>query len=237
MVPRDSESDEIGKPAGACIRVRVWDLPTRLFHWLLLILVAISIFTGNAGGLHIMEWHELSGFAILALLLFRIAWGLVGSRHARFADFVKGPRAVLAYAKAWLHERHSPWIGHNPLGGWSVVAMLISLLVQATTGLFSHDDILTKGPLAGSVSKATSNFLTGIHEANATVLYILIAVHVGAIIAYRVVKRQNLVRPMITGWAAAETAAAEQAHPKREIALASLLTAVAAIIVWFVVTL
>ncbi len=233
----DGEGGTAAEPAPARAQVRVWDLPTRLFHWLLVILVGVSVFTGNVGGLRVMEWHERSGSAILALLLFRIAWGVVGSRHARFVDFVKGPRAVLAYARAWLRERHPPWIGHNPLGGWSVVAILISLLVQAITGLFSHDDILTKGPLAGHVSKATSNFLTGIHETNATVLYVLLVVHVGAIVAYRVIKGRNLVRPMITGWMTAAAASDDRPRPGREIVLAGLLTAAAAAIVRFVVTL
>jgi cytochrome b len=127
-------------------RVFVWDSPTRLFHWLLVISVIISFVTGNIGG-NAMQYHEWGGFAILALLLFRLVWGLVGSRKSRFVTFVYGPSAVISYARA-LHRRNSAhYLGHNPLGGWSIIALLFTLLVQAVTGLFANDDILTEGPL------------------------------------------------------------------------------------------
>jgi cytochrome b len=136
---------------------------------------------------------------ILALVLFRLLWGLVGSRHSRFADFVRGPRAVIDYARGLLTGRHTAAIGHNPLGGWSVMAMVLCLLLQAATGLFANDDILTEGPLARKVSPAVSNLLTRVHEINASVLYGLTAVHLAAVIYYSAVHKESLLRAMITG--------------------------------------
>jgi Cytochrome b len=185
---------------GEATRVAVWDLPTRLFHWVLVVLVTVGLVTGNVGGVQGMEVHMLAGYAILALVGFRLVWGFVGSRHARFADFVAGPRRVLAYAREMLTVAHRPTLGHNPLGGWSVLALLASLLVQASTGLFANDDILTEGPLASKVSKGVSDALTAVHEINANLLYVLIGVHLCAIVFYAIVHRENLVRPMVTGW-------------------------------------
>ena len=181
--------------------VRVWDPATRLFHWALVILVAFNIYTGSVGGRGEMDLHMKSGQAILTLVLFRVVWGLVGSRHSRFGDFVRGPAAVVGYLRRLLRggAEAPPVRGHNPLGGWSVMAMLASLLVQAGTGLFSNDDIFTEGPLAKTVSKATSDTLTWVHHVNSKVLFVLIAVHLLAVFGYLIVKHDNLIRPMITG--------------------------------------
>ena len=179
--------------------VRIWDPATRLFHWALVILVAFNIYTGSVGGLWEMDLHMLSGQAILTLVLFRVVWGLIGSRHSRFADFVQGPAAVVGYLRGLRRGQDILVRGHNPLGGWSVVAMLASLLVQATTGLFSNDDIFTEGPLAKTVSKATSDTLTWVHNVNSKVLFVLIGMHLIAVFGYLIVKHDNLIRPMITG--------------------------------------
>jgi len=131
-------------------RIRVWDAPVRLFHWALAALAVFSFVSGKLGGAW-LDWHMRSGYAILTLLLFRLAWGVVGSHTARFASFVRGPASVRTY----LRERGARGMpGHNPLGGWSVVAMLASLLVQAASGLFADDEIATRGPLAVKVSNA-----------------------------------------------------------------------------------
>jgi cytochrome b len=187
-------------------RVLVWDLPTRLFHWLLLICVILSFVTGNIGG-NAMEYHLLSGYAILALLIFRLAWGFVGSRTARFSSFVKGPATVLSHVGVLLQKKtEPPYLGHNPLGGWSIVAMLLVLFVQVATGLFANDDILTEGPLYVWVSKETSNMLTWVHLINRFVLVALIAIHIFAVFFYFFFKHENLIVPMITGrkrWKAA----------------------------------
>ena len=178
--------------------ILVWDLPTRLFHWLLVMLVLTSFVTGELGGLW-MRYHKLSGYCILGLIVFRLAWGFFGGQHARFSSFVRGPGAVLRYARNLLRDDTPGFIGHNPMGGWSVLAMIASLLVQAATGLFANDDIMTKGPLYPWVSKATSDLLTQIHLFNQGLILTLVAVHVMAILFYLINKHENLIRPMLTG--------------------------------------
>jgi cytochrome b len=194
-----NEIDPSGDPARSTPqRVKVWDLPTRLFHWLLVAFVGTSFVTAEIGG-NAMQIHELSGFVILSLLFFRVGWGFFGNRPSRFSDFVRGPKAVLSYARGLLRKDSAPHFGHNPLGGWSIIAMLLSLFVQAGTGLFANDDIMTEGPLYSWVSKATSDFITDIHKWNQGVVVALVAIHLFAIIYYFFVIRENLVTPMITG--------------------------------------
>ncbi|MGD2186803.1 MAG: cytochrome b/b6 domain-containing protein [Desulfobacterales bacterium] len=178
--------------------VRVWDLPTRLFHWLLVIFVIISFVTGKMGG-NAMQYHAWSGFTILTLLLFRLVWGFVGSRESRFTKFVRGPSAVVRYATTLVRRDSAHYLGHNPLGGWSIIATLLALLVQAGTGLFANDDIITEGPLFDWVSKATSDWLTRIHKLNQEVIVALVFIHVLAVLFYFFYKRENLIKPMITG--------------------------------------
>ncbi len=184
----------------------IWDVPTRLFHWLLVIFVIFSYVTGNIGG-NAMQYHGWSGFTILALLLFRLVWGFVGSRESRFMTFVRGPSTVVRYATTLLRSDSAHYRGHNPLGGWSIIALLFTLLVQAGTGLFANDDIVTEGPLFDWVSKATSDCLTQVHKLNQQVISALVCVHVLAVLFYFFYKRDNLVKPMITGvkqWSGAE---------------------------------
>jgi cytochrome b len=190
----DTPSTDNDRP----VTIPVWDLPTRLFHWLLVILVAVSFTTGSIGG-NAMQYHEKSGFAILILMFFRITWGFVGSRTSRFSDFVKGPAAVWRYASALLRGKSESYLGHNPLGGWSVLAMLLALLIQAATGLFANDDIITEGPLYLWVSKAVSDWLTGVHKLNRYLIVLLAAIHVSAVLFYLLVKHENLIKPMISG--------------------------------------
>lgn len=176
-------------------RIRVWDLPTRLFHWVLAALLAASVVTAKLGGLW-LDWHMRSGYAILALLVFRLLWGVAGSRHARLAHFVRGPRIVLAY----LRGRHPhDGAGHNPAGALSVVAMLVLLLAQAGTGLFTNDGNFTEGPLARLVSNATSERLSTAHRWGEPALYMLVGLHLVAVLYYLVVRRDNLVGAMISG--------------------------------------
>ncbi|MGR8921282.1 MAG: cytochrome b/b6 domain-containing protein [Gammaproteobacteria bacterium] len=178
--------------------VLVWDLPVRLFHWLIVALVAGAWYTGETGGLT-LKYHMWCGYAVLSLVLFRVAWGFVGSRSARFADFLCGPRAVAAAVRELLHARPLPQAGHNPVGGWMVLALIVTLLVQTATGLFANDDLFNEGPLYTHVSKATSDTLTGIHEANFVLLMVLVAVHVLAVVYHRLRKGERLTRAMVTG--------------------------------------
>lgn len=213
--------------------IRVWDLPTRLFHWLLVALFAFSWASAELAG-NAMEWHMLSGYTLLALVLFRLLWGIAGSATARFGQFVKGRAAILSYIRGFGQKDAPPSVGHNPLGGWMVVAMLALLLLQGATGLFANDDIITEGPLYHLVSKEISDALTELHEGVFNALLTLVAIHVGAIFFYLLFKRDNLIRPMLTG---RKEMPADTAQPKMvSIWRALPLAAIAAAAVYLLVT-
>lgn len=173
--------------------IDVWDLPLRLFHWLLLALVVGSVASVKIGG-GAMVWHGRFGQAILGLVVFRIVWGLIGSRTARFASFVRGPRAIADYlAGRWRG------VGHNPLGALSVLAMLAVIGFQAATGLFAYDDIAYRGPMAPAVAGAVVDRLSGWHRLGQWALFAVVALHLAAVLWYVLVRRETLVRPMLTG--------------------------------------
>jgi cytochrome b len=178
--------------------VRVWDLPTRLFHWLLVASVAASFATGKLGG-NWMPYHERCGGVILALLIFRLVWGFVGSAASRFHTFLAGPSTVRRYALTLFRPEPDHHLSHNPLGGWSVAAMLLVLLIQAGSGLFANDDIATEGPLYKWVSKAASDRLTSLHHLNHDVIIVLVVLHVAAVLFHLIYKKENLITSMITG--------------------------------------
>ena len=180
-------------------RLRVWDVPTRAFHWLLAALGVFSFTTGKVGGSW-MDWHLRSGYAILALLLFRIAWGFLGSDTARFSRFVRGPRAFIEHGRAILAGRHRPTLGHNPMGAWMIVMMLAALLAQASTGLFADDEIATQGPLAAKVSNALVERMSALHAWNGWIVLALMVVHVATIGFYQWLLDDDLVTPMVTGY-------------------------------------
>ncbi len=199
--------------ASETVLIRVWDVPVRLFHWLLVALLGFSWWSGEQ---HLMDWHRLSGYAILAVLLFRFYWGVVGAPTARFGRFVRGPRAVLAYLRASRKTTDAVTPGHNPLGGWSVVAMLAIVSTMVVAGLFSVDvDGLESGPLADYVSFDQGRLAAAIHGWIFNVLLALVALHVLAIFFYLVRMRENLIGPMVTGGrrSADEAAAAEATAP------------------------
>jgi cytochrome b len=178
------------------VSVKVWDAPTRLFHWAIVLLLGASWLTESRGW---MELHMLSGYSMLALLLFRLAWGFVGSDTARFGRFLHSPIVALNHLSR-LHRREPDTeIGHNAAGGWMVLVMLLLLMVQVGTGLCANDDIMTEGPLFNYVGKEWSDWLTHIHALNFLYLKIAVGLHLLAIATYAVLKRHNLVRPMITG--------------------------------------
>lgn len=175
-------------------RIRLWDLPTRLFHWLLVLAAIGAAVTGQLGG-NLIVWHGRVGLLIVGLLTFRLAWGVVGSTYARFAYFFPSPARVAAFLRGeWRGE------GHNPLGALSVFGLLGLLTLQAASGLFSNDDIAFAGPLFSLVDKAVSNRLTGLHHLLSNVLIALVGLHVVAIVYYGRVKKQSLLKPMFTGW-------------------------------------
>ena len=175
-----------------------WDLATRLFHGLLVVLVVFSFTTGKLGGPW-LEWHMKSGYGILALLAFRLVWGFAGCANARFARFLRGPRAAIAYARTLFAGKPTPHPGHNPLGGWMVVLMLAVLLLQASTGLFTNDESSHEGPLASKVANATVDLMSVIHRYNSWAVVTLVAIHMAAIAIYQWVLKVNLIGPMIRG--------------------------------------
>ena len=180
-----------------------------------------------------MQFHAFGGYAILALVLFRILWGFLGGTHARFSDFVRGPGPVIRYAKSILRDPHPSHRGHNPLGGWSVLAMLGSLLVQGATGLFANDNVMMEGPLAKHVSDRASEIATAGHDVNAAVLLTLIAIHIAAVLFYLLAKKENLIAPMITG--RKQSATADEPARYGNLWLAALLLGCSAATVYFVV--
>lgn len=171
--------------------IRVWDLPLRLFHWLLLICVAGALISVQ---IKAMDWHGRFGLAVVGLLAFRLVWGLIGSTHARFWSFAPGPKRLADYLRGrW------QGLGHNPLGALSVFAVLGVLAFQSITGLFADDVIAYTGPLRRAVSGDTASQLTGWHMRMEYVIYGLIALHLAAIAFHELIKRERLVKPMITG--------------------------------------
>jgi len=216
-------------------RIRVWDLPTRIFHWALALLVIFSFTTGKVGG-GWMQWHLKSGYAILALLVFRVAWGFAGSHSARFAAFLRGPRAAIGYARGILGGGHPFTTGHNPLGGWMVMFMLAILILQASTGLFADDEIATQGPLAAGVSNAFVERMTMIHKYNEWAIVAAVALHVTAVAAYQWGLKVDLLGPMVRGWKTAPPGLA-QVEPARASSLLAVViaAAAAALVYWLVV--
>lgn len=177
--------------------VRVWDLPTRLFHWALVACVVGLVITANVGG-GWMVWHGRLGLTVLSLLLFRLLWGFVGGHWSRFGNFLYGPSTVLGYLRGQVRPEHR--VGHNPLGMLSVIALLSILLLQVVTGLFSDDEIAFTGPLVALVSGDTVSLATKYHKSIGKLLVLLLVVlHVAAIVFYKLVKKDNLVRPMVQG--------------------------------------
>ena len=179
-------------------RVRIWDAPVRLFHWALVVLIGVGWWTGEN---RMLDWHRLAGYSILALLLFRLIWGVIGSGTARFSSFVRGPVTVASYVKGAMFQRGVHGVpGHNPLGGWSVVAMLLLLATQVGLGLFAVDiDGMESGPFSYLVDFDTGRWAAEWHEVIFNVVLALIAIHVVGVLFYLLYRRDNLIGPMITG--------------------------------------
>lgn len=204
--------------------VRVWDLPTRLFHWSIVILIGMSWWSAEN---HAMDWHRIFGLIALGLILFRLIWGLIGGSTARFSSFLRSPRSVISYLGSNSPRR----AGHNPLGGYSVIAMLLVIALQIGTGLFAVDvDGIESGYLSHLVSFDQGRLAAEIHEISFNVLLALIGLHILAVLFYLVIRRRNLVAPMVTGTdSQIETAdgALVSAGPVKFVVAAGLATGIA----------
>ena len=213
------------------MKIRIWDLPTRLFHWLLVMAVIGSFVSVKLGG-NAMIWHGRFGYIVLALIFFRLIWGFVGTHHARFAQFIKSPNVILAYLK-----NPSETLGHSPLGAISVLVLLGLFFTQALAGLFASDDIAFDGPLAKYVASTWVELLTSFHRLNEWVLLSLVGVHIGAILYYKYAKRINLTSAMITGDKELEGAASltplVQDDSKVRLKAMAILLAIALIMYYF----
>jgi len=217
--------------------VRVWDLPTRVFHWTLAVCVIGSIVSAQIGG-NALVWHFRLGYVVFTLLTFRLLWGLVGGHWSRFATFVYAPATVARYLRGERRPGEHVDVGHNPLGAFSVFALLALLSLQVGTGLFSDDEIATTGPLTKFVSGATSLALTKWHKLFGQWLIIaLIVLHVTAILFYVLRKKHDLVRPMIVGDKHLAASVPASVDNRRTRSLALLLVALCAGLVTWVVSL
>jgi cytochrome b len=174
------------------VKIRLWDLPTRLFHWLFAVVVLGAIATDLLDNI---TWHSYCGYTALILVVFRIIWGFVGPHHARFSSFVPS----LSGLKAFLKDQTVSPLGHNPLGALSVIAMLLIVLVQATSGLFTDDEISFQGPLSKFLSEDMVKFMNQIHSTNHVLVYGIVALHLIAIFYYQRIKKNNLIGPMVYG--------------------------------------
>ena len=170
----------------------LWDLPTRLFHWSLPLCLIAAWWSAEEERYDLHEWI---GYTLTVLVLSRVVWGLVGSRHSRFADFLAGPHAVLAY----LRGQGSPTPGHNPLGGWSVVMLLLLLLLQAVSGLFNSDDILFSGPLYYAADAGFRDVMGTVHDVAFNLLLGLVALHVLVVSYHQWLKKDGMITAMIRG--------------------------------------
>lgn len=215
--------------------VRVWDLPVRLFHWALAACVVALVITAKVGG-NAMEWHFRLGYVVLALLVFRIVWGVVGGRWSRFTTFIYSPGRLLRYLRGAAHAEDG--VGHSPLGALSVFGLLAVLAAQVVTGLLSDDEIAFSGPLTRFVSNAVVGQATSYHKEIGQYLVIgLVVLHVLAIVFYVAVRRQQLVGPMVHG----DKLLAQPAAPSRDDAasriLALVILAASGALAWWVSTL
>lgn len=184
--------------SGAPARLHIWDLPTRLFHWTLVLLLGFAWWSAEE---RMLDWHRLAGYNIFALLIFRLIWGIVGSSTARFSNFVGRPVTLVRYVRSHMFNRSAaPAAGHNPVGGWSVLAMIALLATQVGLGFFSVDiDGMESGPFAYLVDFETGRVAADWHDFIFNVILALTALHVVAILFYLLHRRDNLVGPMISG--------------------------------------
>jgi cytochrome b len=217
------------------IEHRIWDLPVRIFHWAL-VLTVIGAYITHQLPIQYFKYHVWCGYAVLVLVGFRIAWGLIGTRHARFWNFIRGPVTTVRYGLAMLRRRDQPYAGHNPLGAWMVVILLAALLTQAITGLFGNDEVFNFGPLYGYVSNEQSLELTSLHRQLFYWIVGAIALHIAAVVYHRVARGERLTRAMFTGRKSAAHVGSTDAIQSSRVLLAIIVAAAVAGVLAYIVT-
>ena len=211
----------------------VWDLPLRLFHWLFVLSIVASYVTAKLG-VEYRQYHFYLGYWMMGLLLFRIIWGFIGPKHARFSTFLVGPSSVVEYAKDLFNPNSHAHVGHNPVGGLMVILMLLLVVIQATTGLFTTDAVIWTGPYYPAVKESTSSFLSTVHDVNFNIIIGAVVLHLAAITYYHWYKKQNLVSAMFTGYKPAEHVPEHLAITSSQLFKALIVAVVAAGIVYWI---
>jgi cytochrome b len=212
-------------------KVAAWDLPTRLFHWLLVVLIACAYISYEFGDVQ-MKWHMWNGYAILTLCVYRLLWGVLGSSTARFSHFIKGPRAIFGYIHSLRTGQPQKYLGHNPVGALMVMALLVMILVQGTMGLFTSDDIFVEGPLVFLASSDWVTLAGSIHRLGFWVIVSFVGLHVLAALFYLLIKKENLIRAMVTGKKEDKTVPADDVLQEVSPFRALALLALSAVLVW-----
>lgn len=213
----------------------IWDLPLRIFHWVLVLTILGAWYTSDQDN-DLIDYHLIFGYVALGLMLFRILWGFIGTTHAKFKHFIPTPKKLINYVKSQDGQQPTAYPGHNPLGSLMVVFMLVLILLQAISGLFMNDDIFTSGPYYGAITGNLEKFFTFFHRNSFNVILAAIALHILAIAFYKVVKKKALVASMITGKKTSEDVSEKDAikHSKIIIAIITAI-AVAAFVYWLVI--
>ncbi|GLX78553.1 hydrogenase [Thalassotalea insulae] len=213
----------------------VWDLPIRIFHWGFVILLLALWYTSEQDR-GLIEVHMKLGYLALGFVLFRIIWGFVGTTHARFKNFVPNFYQVIIYIRGSLSDKTTQYAGHNPAGSLMVLLMLLLVLVQASTGLFINDEVFSSGPYSGVLSSELERLLKFIHSNGFNAILLMSSVHVFAVFYYLLVKKQNLIKPMVNGKKAAHVISEDAAIESSKIVKAAVVAiAVAAFVYWLVV--
>lgn len=216
--------------------IKVWDLPVRIFHWSL-VLLFIAAYVTNALGPSYFHYHLWTGYAVIVMVSFRIIWGLVGTYHARFINFVRNPFTSVKYALATLRNKEKHYAGHNPLGAIMVVILLLTVLIQAITGLFTNDEILNLGPLYAYITDELSLKLTSLHRQLFYWILGAIFLHIAAVLLHVFFKKENLIKAMFSGKKTVKGLEQEKSIESSRILLAIIIVIVlAAILAWVITT-
>ncbi|WP_158972387.1 cytochrome b/b6 domain-containing protein [Paraglaciecola sp. L3A3] len=209
----------------------VWDLPVRLFHWILAICLVTQWFTAEVIE-DAMDFHFYLGYFILGLIIFRLIWGFIGTKYAKFSSFIAGPKAMFAYIKALMNKQDTSTIGHNPVGGLMLPLVLLLVGIQATTGLFTSDDVVHSGPYYGTVSDSLQSIMQWLHHQTFSFLWIFIAVHILVICWYKFALKHDLIRPMLHG---KKMVTEQQAIANSQLLKAIIVMIVVAVFVYWLV--